>query len=95
MITVIVLLQVEKNEVNNIAKKLAAIDGVQAVYSVAGRYDLVTLVQAKDHESIASLVTDNILLVDGITKSETLISFRVYSKQEIDGMFSIGLENNT
>jgi hypothetical protein len=30
------------------------------------------------------------LKVEGITKSETLIAFRVYSKHDLEAMFSIG-----
>jgi len=31
------------------------------------------------------------LKVEGILKSETLISFRVYSRHDLDSMFSIGM----
>jgi hypothetical protein len=34
------------------------------------------------------------LQVPGITHSETLIAFRVYSKHDLESMFSIGLEQS-
>ncbi|MCP4727418.1 MAG: Lrp/AsnC family transcriptional regulator [bacterium] len=92
MITVLVLMNVEKDKVNNVAEQIAQIDGVREVYSVAGRYDLVVLLQAEDHEGIATLITDNILKVGGISESETLISFRVFSKDDKEGIFSIGMD---
>jgi len=92
MVTALVLLKVEKNKVNSVAEALAEIDGIREVYSVAGRYDLVALIWVNDHEGIANVVTDQMLKVDGILKSETLISFRVYSKEDRDGIFSIGMD---
>ena len=37
-------------------------------------------------------VTTRMLQVDGILDSETLISFKVYSKHDLDSMFEIGFE---
>ena len=34
------------------------------------------------------------LLVDGILDSETLISFKVYSKHDLESMFEIGFEQS-
>jgi hypothetical protein len=48
------------------------------------------VIRVKDNETLADLVTTHMLKVDGITKSKTLISFRVYSKHDLEGMFSIG-----
>jgi DNA-binding Lrp family transcriptional regulator len=93
MVTALVLLKVERTKVNTVAEKLAGMDGITEVYSVAGRYDLAAVVRVKDNESLADIVTRHLLGVEGITQSETLIAFRVYSKHDLDSMFSIGLEN--
>ena len=92
MVTAIVLLTVERDSTNTIAEKLAELPGVSEVYSIAGRYDLAAIVRVKDNDDLARIVTDHVRKVEGITNSETLISFRVFSKHDLERMFSIGME---
>jgi len=47
----------------------------------------------KDNDELAKVVTDRIRAVPGITSSETLIAFRVYSRHDLERMFSIGMEH--
>jgi len=91
MVTALVLLNVERSKVNAVAEKLADMDGVSEVYSVAGRYDLAVVIRARDNDQMAQVVTDHMLKVDGIIKSETLIAFRVHSRHDLDSMFSLGM----
>jgi len=91
MVTAIVLLNVDRNKINHVAEKLSGTTGISEVYSVAGQYDLVAIIRVKNNESIADLVTKDILQVKGILKSETLIAFRVYSRHDLESMFSIGI----
>jgi DNA-binding Lrp family transcriptional regulator len=91
MVTALVLLNIERGMVNTVAETLAALEGISEVYSVAGRFDLAVIIRAKNNEQLAELVTNKMLKVEGILKSETLISFRVYSRHDLDGMFSIGM----
>ena len=90
MVTAIVLLNVERDKVNVIAEQLAEMKEISEVYSVAGRYDLTAVIRVKNNDSLAALVTDKMLKVEGIVKSETLIAFRVHSRHDLDSMFSIG-----
>lgn len=92
MVNAIVLLNVEKARINRVAEEIASFDGVAEVYSVAGQYDLVVNIRASDDGQIAVLVTDELLQVEGILSSETLIAFRTYTRDDIDGLFSVGLE---
>ena len=91
MVTALVLLNIERGKVNAVAERLAEMEGISEVYSVAGRFDLAVIIRAKDNDQLAELVTNHMLKVDGIIKSETLISFRVYSRHDLDSMFSIGM----
>ena len=54
--------------------------------------DLAAVVRVKTNEDLADVVTKRMLAVTGITKSETLIAFQVYSKHDLDSMFAIGFE---
>jgi DNA-binding Lrp family transcriptional regulator len=78
--------------ISTVANLLTDIDGVSEVYSVAGQYDLVCVIRVKDNDQLAEVVTEKMLQVDGILETETLISFRVYSKHDLENMFSVGLE---
>ena len=90
MVTAFVLLSVDRNKINDVAKQLADMEGISEVYSVAGRYDLVVIIRVKDNDNMAQIVTEHMLKVEGIEKSETLISFRVHSRFDLEKMFSIG-----
>ena len=90
MVSAIVLLNVARNKINAVAEKLADMDGISEVFSVAGEFDLAAIIRVRDNDELAELVTNRMLKVEGITKSETLIAFRVYSKHDLDAMFSIG-----
>lgn len=92
MVSAIVLLTVARDKINPVAETLADIEGVSEVYSVAGRYDLAVIVRVKNNDDLARVVTEHIRKAEGITSSETLISFRVYSRHDLEGMFSIGME---
>jgi len=91
MVTAIVLLIVERNKINDVAEKLSRTDGISEVYSVAGQYDLVAILRVQNNDFLADLVTREILQVEGIINSETLIAFRAYSRHDLESMFSIGL----
>jgi DNA-binding Lrp family transcriptional regulator len=92
MMTAIVLLTTQRDKVNAVAERIADLDGVTEVYSVAGRYDLAAIVRVKDDERLADVVTRDMRKIEGIDKSETLIAFRVYSRHDLERMFSIGFE---
>jgi DNA-binding Lrp family transcriptional regulator len=91
MVSSVVLLTVERGMINNVAETLAGMKGVSEVYSVGGRFDLVAIIRVKDNETLAELVTNHKLLVEGIKDSETLIAFRVFSRHDLESMFSVGM----
>jgi len=91
MVTGIVLLTVERDKINTIAEEINGIEGISEVYSVGGRFDLAAIIRARDNEQLADIVTGHLLKVKGITTSETLIAFKVYSKHDLEKMFSIGM----
>lgn len=92
MVSAVVLLVVEKPKVNEVAEKLVELPGITEVYSVAGQYDLVAIARVRDNEAIADAVTNQMLKIAGIVRSETLIAFRAYSRYDLERIFSIGAE---
>lgn len=91
MVNAVVLINTERAKINDVAQKLASMDGISEVFSVGGRYDLVAVIRVSTNDEMADLVTNEMLLVDGIVDSETLIAFRVFSRHDLERMFSIGL----
>jgi len=89
MVTALVLLNVERAQIHQVAEQLADLPGISEVYSVAGRYDLVAVIRVKTNEALADLVTEKIRQVRGIEATETLIAFRAYSRHDLEAMFSV------
>jgi DNA-binding Lrp family transcriptional regulator len=92
MVTAIVLINTDRSKVNEVAEKLADIQGISEVYSVAGEYDLVALIRTPTNDELAEVVTSRITGLEGITKTETLIAFRAFSRHDLEGMFSVGFQ---
>ncbi|MBV6422348.1 MAG: hypothetical protein NAOJABEB_00126 [Steroidobacteraceae bacterium] len=88
----IVLIKAQTDQVSRLARSIAEVAGVSEVYSVAGQYDLVALVHARDNEGLAGIVSDGIRRLEGISYSETLIAFRTLSKAQVATTHSVGLD---
>jgi DNA-binding Lrp family transcriptional regulator len=78
MIRALVLMNIERGKVPTAAKQLAAMDEVVDVYSVAGGYDLVAIVQSQEYERLAEIVTEKLQTIDCVTSTTTLMAFRNY-----------------
>ena len=90
MVNAVVLFKVRKDRINEVARELVELDGVSEVYSVAGQYDLVAVLRAPNDDRIAGLVTEEMLKIEGVASSETLIAFRAFSKHDLERLFSVG-----
>jgi DNA-binding Lrp family transcriptional regulator len=86
VVKAVVLINVQAEQTGSVAELLAAISGVVEVYSVAGNYDLVSVLSVQDNETLADVVTSKIRKVPGITRTETLIAFRSYSRRDLEGV---------
>ena len=59
---------------------------------MAGEWDLVAIVRVRDHEDLASVIPGGVAKVEGVERTETLIAFQVYSKHDLDRLFSLGFD---
>ena len=89
MVTFIVLLNVQKSKVTEVAEQLADMSDISEVYSVTGIYDLVAIVRTRSNDDVADLVTNRMGFIDGIEKTDTMLAFKAFSKHDLDAMFSI------
>jgi DNA-binding Lrp family transcriptional regulator len=88
----VVLIQCEIDEIPEAAQAIAEIDGVSEVYSVAGEFDLVAVVRVSDHDALAAVIPGGIAKVEGVARTETLIAFQVYSRHDLERIFSLGFD---
>ena len=90
MVTALVLLNLDRDQIKVVSQKLVDMQEVSEVYSVAGRYDLVAIIRVKNNEQIADTITGKFSELEGITATETLIAFNTFSRHDLGLMFSSG-----
>ncbi|MBV5319152.1 MAG: Lrp/AsnC ligand binding domain-containing protein, partial [Desulfobulbaceae bacterium] len=91
MVTSIILINAERNRINEVAEKLQELEGISEVYSVSGNYDLVAIVRVKTNDDLANLVTKKMLAIEGIAKTETMLAFQAFSRHDLEAMFALGM----
>jgi DNA-binding Lrp family transcriptional regulator len=90
----VVLVQCDVDEIGEAAQAIADIDGVSEVYSVAGEFDLVAIVRVAGHDDLAKVIPSGIAKVEGVVRTESLIAFQVYSRHDLERMFSLGFDES-
>ena len=90
VITALCFIDVAPESINEAGQAIADLNGVRAAYSVTGDIDLIALIEVSDHSEVARVVTEGISKTPGVQTTQTHISFRTYSKQDIEAGFSIG-----
>lgn len=91
MITAIVLIQTEVDQVNEVAEQIVKLDGISEVYSITGDHDLLAMVRVRHHEELAEVIPGRISKVPGVVHTDTHIAFRTFSRHDLEAMFSLGL----
>ncbi|HLI68200.1 MAG TPA: Lrp/AsnC ligand binding domain-containing protein [Ktedonobacteraceae bacterium] len=92
MISALVLMNVERGKVNETAQSLLEIEGVAEVYSVTGEYDLVAVLRLAEYEDLARVVTDRMVRLPAITRTNTLMAFQCYSRADLQQAWDLGIE---
>ncbi len=91
MVTSIILINTERTKINDVAEKLAEMEGISEVYSVSGNYDLIAIARVSSNDELANLVTKKLLSIDAIVNSETMLAFKAYTRHDLEAMFSVGM----
>ncbi len=82
MITALVQVRCSRDLIPETAEALLGLEGVDEVYSVAGEWDLIAVVRVKAYEEVARVVTERMVRVPGIVRTNTITAFRVYLKAD-------------
>ena len=95
MITAIVMVSVETDQIPEVAQQIADLDGVSEVYSVAGDADLIAVVRVREFDQIAEVIAGRMSKVPGVLHTDTHIAFRAYSRHDLEEAFAIGFPRGT
>jgi DNA-binding Lrp family transcriptional regulator len=90
MVNAIILIKTEREKINSVAEQLVGLVGITEVYSVSGRFDLVVVIRLPHADDLAELMTEKVVKVDGITKTESMVAFKTFSKSDLANMFELG-----
>jgi DNA-binding Lrp family transcriptional regulator len=83
MVAAVVLIRADRDAIPSAAREVAGIEGVAEVYSVSGDWDLIAVIRVAEWERIADVVTEKLAQVPGLQRTNTLVAFRVYSRQDL------------
>jgi DNA-binding Lrp family transcriptional regulator len=86
----IVLIEAERTAIKSLGGELADVEGVAEAYSVTGEWDFVAMLRVRDPAAVAEVVTQRLAGLEGIKRTHTLVAFEVYSKHDLEALFSIG-----
>ena len=70
-VTAYVLVQTEVGKAAEVARQIAAIDGVLSAEDVTGPYDVIARAEARSVDALGKLVVSYIQRIDGITRTVT------------------------
>jgi DNA-binding Lrp family transcriptional regulator len=88
--TAIVLIEAERDALATLGGTLADLDGVSEAWSVTGEWDFVAIVRVPRHELLADVITGQLVTLPGVTRTQTMVAFEVFSKHDLEAMFDIG-----
>jgi DNA-binding Lrp family transcriptional regulator len=91
LVTSIILINTKRTEINKVAEALAEMAGISEVYSVSGNYDLIAIARVPSNDALADLITNNLLKIEAIVRTETLLAFKAFSRHDLEAMFSLGM----
>jgi DNA-binding Lrp family transcriptional regulator len=86
----IVLIQAESTALATLGGELADIEGVAEAYSVTGEWDFVAMLRLREQDQLAQVVTGKLSQLAGVRRTQTMVAFEVYSRHDLEAMFSVG-----
>ncbi len=86
----IVLIQADRSALATLGGELAGLEGVAEAYSVTGDWDFVAILRLRRQDDLADVVTGRISQLAGVTRTQTMVAFEVYSRHDLEALFSVG-----
>ena len=86
----VVLIGAERTAISELGGRLADVEGVAEAYSVTGEWDFVAILRVRNPEEVAQVVTHRFADIAGIERTHTMVAFEVFSRHDLEALFSIG-----
>ena len=86
----IVLIEAERSALATLGGELADLEGVAEAYSVTGKWDFAAILRLREAEQLANVVTGQIAALPGVARTETMVAFEVFSRHDLEALFSLG-----
>ena len=86
----IVLIQAERNALPGLGGLLADVPGVAEAYSITGEWDFAAILRLREQDDLAHVITEQLAQLPGITKTQTLLAFEVFSRHDLESLFDVG-----
>ena len=90
MTTAVVLIEAERDAMSTLGGELADLEGVSEAFSVTGEWDFVAILRVREPDQLAELVTGRLAQLPGIKRTHTMVAFEVFSRHDLEALFSIG-----
>ena len=92
MFTAFVMIQAERRRMQDVARRMAEIPGVEEVYSITGDWDIIAVLRLKEYDDLAEIVTGKMVEIPGIVRTNTHLAFRAFPQSLLERSFSVGLQ---
>lgn len=90
-----VLVRATRDGMPTLGSRLADIPGIAEVYTVTGSWDFVGIVRVRQQQELAEVVTQRLVKLEGIERTETMVAFQQFSAHDLETMFGLGLEGES
>jgi DNA-binding Lrp family transcriptional regulator len=72
-----VLIETAAGKAKQVKKELSKLSGASAIDGVTGPYDFIAVVEGPTLDAIGRLVTDEIGVIDGVTRTTTCVAVSI------------------
>ena len=86
----VVLIEAERDALPTLGGELADVEGVAEAYSVTGEWDFVAIVRVRATSSSPRSITGELVKLEGVERTQTMVAFEVFSQHDLEALFSIG-----
>jgi DNA-binding Lrp family transcriptional regulator len=95
VLTAFILVKSSRDGLSHLGAELADVDGVAEVYTVTGEWDFIAIVRVREHDDLAKVVTQHLVRLRDIERTQTMVAFQQFSAHDLEAMFGLGLEDKT
>jgi DNA-binding Lrp family transcriptional regulator len=93
MLTAFILVKSTREGLSHLGAELADVDGIAEVYTVTGEWDFIAIARVREHDQLASVVTQHLTKLRDIERTQTMVAFQQFSAHDLEAMFGLGLED--